>query len=92
MGAAPRGGGPDVRLVVIARGQESLRCRIVGASTFAAMLKLENEVARLSGVREVRVTPEDGMTPLLAITCGDPDKTLKELLNLPNFPMRMEES
>jgi hypothetical protein len=65
------------------------RYQIEGPLTFAAMLALKEAVASLHGVRSVRVAPRPEGATVLMLISQDPDATLRDLQQVPNFVMRL---
>jgi len=68
---------------------EFQRYRVEGPLTFAAMLALKQAIARLPGVRSVRVAPRPEGTTQLTLMSDDPDRTLHDLQTVPGFSMSL---
>jgi len=68
---------------------EFQRYRVEGPLTFAAMLALKQAIARLPGVRSVRVAPRPEGTTQLTLVSDDPERTLQDLQRVPGFWMTL---
>jgi hypothetical protein len=86
---ANRTDGTTLALTVLPPDGEFQRYRVEGPLTFAAMLALKQSIARLPGVRSVRVAPRPEGTTLLTLISENPERTVQDLQDVPGFSMSL---
>ncbi|HZT06968.1 MAG TPA: hypothetical protein VFC51_08045 [Chloroflexota bacterium] len=84
--------GGELVLSSLFKGSGSLRCKVAGALTYATLFALEQAISRFNGVTFVNITPESGDEAILSLFSENPERVLRDILKLPGFRIRLEES
>ncbi len=79
---------PGAKISALPADGSMLRFRIAGPMSFAAMLQLKREVARLRGVDSITVLPAEGGDAVLSLQANDSGDVLSRLRSLPSLAPR----